>query len=393
VKKLSTHSLLYIGASCLIAAFAAAAHVPGLLAMLVDPTMAAQLVIITAVAATLSLFRVFSEGRHNNYDLAWAFFGLALIFLGAPAAIVVICISNIATMLSKRYEWPWYVHVFNIASFVISASLAGLTRAALGSLPGYPALVSFGAIAAAVVVFTLVNHIHVAGVLWLTAGITPAKSGLFSATSLLADASLLSNGAVCAQLAPINPYAILLGAAPLLLIHSALRIPVLEREARIDGKTDLLLAKVFQTVAEREFERASRLGRPLTLAMIDLDLLRDINNAHGHLAGDKAIRAVADALRAHAGPDDIIARFGGEEFALLLVEHDLARAQTRAEQVRASIAATKIELQDGKRISVTASIGLAERSDSDAKLSALIERADKALYRSKQQGRNRVSPA
>jgi diguanylate cyclase (GGDEF)-like protein len=393
VKKLSTHSLLYIGASCLIAAFAAAAHVPGLLAMLVDPTMAVQLVIITAVAATLSLFRVFSEGRHNNYDLAWAFFGLALIFLGAPAAIVVICISNIATMLSKRYEWPWYVHVFNIASFVISASLAGLTRAALGSLPGYPALVSFGAIAAAVVVFTLVNHIHVAGVLWLTAGITPAKSGLFSATSLLADASLLSNGAVCAQLAPINPYAILLGAAPLLLIHSALRIPVLEREARIDGKTDLLLAKVFQTVAEREFERASRLGRPLTLAMIDLDLLRDINNAHGHLAGDKAIRAVADALRAHAGPDDIIARFGGEEFALLLVEHDLARAQTRAEQVRASIAATKIELQDGKRISVTASIGLAERSDSDAKLSALIERADKALYRSKQQGRNRVSPA
>lgn len=393
MKKLSTHSLLYIGASCLIAAFAAAAHVPGLLAMLVDPTMAAQLVIITAVAATLSLFRVFSEGRHNNYDLAWAFFGLALIFLGAPAAIVVICISNIATMLSKRYEWPWYVHVFNIASFVISASLAGLTRAALGSLPGYPALVSFGAIAAAVVVFTLVNHIHVAGVLWLTAGITPAKSGLFSATSLLADASLLSNGAVCAQLAPINPYAILLGAAPLLLIHSALRIPVLEREARIDGKTDLLLAKVFQTVAEREFERASRLGRPLTLAMIDLDLLRDINNAHGHLAGDKAIRAVADALRAHAGPDDIIARFGGEEFALLLVEHDLARAQTRAEQVRASIAATKIELQDGKRISVTASIGLAERSDSDAKLSALIERADKALYRSKQQGRNRVSTA
>jgi diguanylate cyclase (GGDEF)-like protein len=393
VKRLSTHSLLYIGASCLIAAFAAAAHVPGLLAMLVDPTMAVQLVIITAVAATLSLFRVFSEGRHNNYDLAWAFFGLALIFLGAPAAIVVICISNIATMLSKRYEWPWYVHVFNIASFVISASLAGLTRAALGSLPGYPALVSFGAIAAAVAVFTLVNHIHVAGVLWLTAGITPAKSGLFSATSLLADASLLSNGAVCAQLAPINPYAILLGAAPLLLIHSALRIPVLEREARIDGKTDLLLAKVFQTVAEREFERASRLGRPLTLAMIDLDLLRDINNAHGHLAGDKAIRAVADALRAHAGPDDIIARFGGEEFALLLVEHDLARAQTRAEQVRASIAATKIELQDGKRISVTASIGLAERSDSDAKLSALIERADKALYRSKQEGRNRVSPA
>jgi diguanylate cyclase (GGDEF)-like protein len=393
VKKLSTHSLLYIGASCLIAAFAAAAHVPGLLAMLVDPTMAVQLVIITAVAATLSLFRVFSEGRHNNYDLAWAFFGLALIFLGAPAAIVVICISNIATMLSKRYEWPWYVHVFNIASFVIAASLAGLTRAALGSLPGYPALVSFGAIAAAVVVFTLVNHIHVAGVLWLTAGITPAKSGLFSATSLLADASLLSNGAVCAQLAPINPYAILLGAAPLLLIHSALRIPVLEREARIDGKTDLLLAKVFQTVAEREFERASRLGRPLTLAMIDLDMLRDINNAHGHLAGDKAIRAVADALRAHAGPDDIIARFGGEEFALLLVEHDLARAQTRAEKVRASIAATKIELQDGKRISVTASIGLAERSDSDAKLSALIERADKALYRSKQEGRNRVSPA
>jgi diguanylate cyclase (GGDEF)-like protein len=390
VKQLSLNAKAYIGASIAIATVAAIAHLPALLAMLSEPVAALQLVLITAIATTLSVFRVFSAGDHDNYDLAWALFGLALIFLGPAAAIVVICASNIATMLSKRYKWPWYVHVFNIASFILAASLAGVTRAALAQLPGYPALVAFSAIAAAIVVFTLFNHLHVAGVLWLTAGITPAKSGLFSVTSLLADASLLSNGAVCAQLAPINPYAILLGAAPLLLIHSALRMPRIERFAKIDGKTGLLHAKDFQAQAEREFERARRLNRPLTMAMVDLDMLRDINNTHGHLAGDDAIRAVADAMRKCAQPDDVVARFGGEEFALLMVEHDLGSAQARAERVREEIAATMPALRDGKRFNVTASIGLAERGVADVSLSALIERADKALYDAKQNGRNRV---
>jgi diguanylate cyclase (GGDEF)-like protein len=390
VKSLSSNAKAYIGASIAVAVMAVIAHVPALVMTLFEPVAALQLVLITAIATTLSVFRVFSAGDHDNYDLAWALFGLALIFLGPAAAIVVICASNIATMLSKRYKWPWYVHIFNIASFILAASLAGLTRAVLAQLPGHPALVSFSAIAAAIVVFTLFNHVHVAGVLWLTAGITPAKSGLFSVTSLLADASLLSNGAICAQLAPINPYVILLGAAPLLLIHNALRMPRIERFAKIDGKTGLLHAKDFQLQAEHEFERARRLNRPLTMAMIDLDLLRDVNNTHGHLAGDEAIRAVAEAMRKHAQPDDVVARFGGEEFALLMVEHDLDSAHARAERVREDIAAALLASRDGKRINVTASIGLAARGAGDASLTVLIERADKALYEAKQSGRNRV---
>jgi diguanylate cyclase (GGDEF)-like protein len=393
VKTLSKGAAIYIGASYAVAAGVVAASLPALFAAAANQTYLLQLVALTAVGATLSIFRVFSAGDHDNYDLAWALYGLALIFLGVPAAIVVICASNLATMLSKRYPWPWYVHVFNISSFVIAAGVAGLLRSGLTVLPGYAPLVAFVAVASAIVAFTLINHLHVAGVLWFTERITPRKSGLFSMTSLLADASLLSNGAICATLAPINPYAILLGAAPLLLIHSALRIPRLEHLAKTDGKTGLLQSRHFQHLAEREFERASRLNRPLTLAMLDLDMLRDINNTHGHLAGDAAIRAVAATLRAHATPDDVIARFGGEEFALLMVEHQLPAAQTRADALREAIASALPLLDNNQPLRVTVSIGLAERNEMDLNLAALIARADKALYQAKSAGRNCVYAA
>jgi diguanylate cyclase (GGDEF)-like protein len=348
---------------------------------------------IAIAAAALSLFRVFGSSASDNYDVAWVLYGYALIDQGAAAAIIVIILANLATLLARRYSWPWYVHVFNISSFVIAACLAYGARMALLAWISPADVAQVVGIIVAIALFTVANHAHVAGVLWFSERVTPAKSGLFSRSSLSVDATLLGVGALAALVAELNPFAVLLVIAPLYLIHSAMRVPRLEKQALTDAKTGLFHSRQFTVRAEQEFVRAQRLSRPLALTMIDLDFLRDVNNTHGHLAGDVAIRAVAEVLKSCAREDDIVARFGGEEFAFLMVEHDHALAALRAEAIRAAIEAATPVLPNGTRIRITASLGFAQLSGADADLAALISRADAALYQAKNSGRNCVRAA
>ncbi len=354
-----------------------------------------SLAAIAVVAAALSLFRVFGSGASDNYDVAWTLYGYALISQGIAPTILVIALANLATFVARRYQWPWYVHMFNISSFVLAATLGGLTRvlvlAQFGAIaPAGQLTVDLIAIVAAIGVFTLANHAHVAGVLWFSERTPFLKSGLFAPSSLLVDATLLGVGALAAIVAVVNPFAVVLAIAPLYLIHSAMRIPRLEKQALTDAKTGLFHSREFTTRAEQEFERAQRLNRPLALVMIDLDFLRDINNTHGHLAGDVAIRAVADVLKQRARQDDVVARFGGEEFAFLMVEEARSAAFDRAEHLRADIEAALPMLDNGTVLRITASLGLAERDTTDINLAALISRADAAMYLAKNTGRNRV---
>jgi diguanylate cyclase (GGDEF)-like protein len=141
----------------------------------------------------------------------------------------------------------------------------------------------------------------------------------------------------------------------------------------------------------RELERCQVSGVPLCLLMIDVDSFKSLNDRHGHLTGDNALRAVADVLREHLRPTDQIARFGGDEFAALLPEVPLADALRTAERVRVAVGARGCD-DAGARSHppMTVSIGVAQTTLSDS-LESLIRRADAALYRAKLQGRNRVT--
>ncbi len=344
--------------------------------------------ITAALAALLSLYRVYDRGNAANYDVAWTLYGFTLFYEGLWPAVLVIAVANIVTWLSGRYAWPWYVHVFNISSFVISSAVAHALYGAVMQA-GASNVQQIAAMLIGIVAFTLINHAHVAGVVWFSERISLRKSGFFSATSLLADISLLAIGALCVLIVTVNPWAIILAIAPLFLSHSAMRIPLLQQQAETDAKTGLSNSKIFAARAKLEFERAQRLDRPLSLVMVDLDLLREINNTHGHLAGDAAIRSVAQVLRKHARADDVVARFGGEEFALLMVETGEAEGAARAEALRADIAAA-MPTSGGNTLRVTASVGVAVRKVDDPNLDALIKRADAAMYEAKRQGRNCV---
>lgn len=141
---------------------------------------------------------------------------------------------------------------------------------------------------------------------------------------------------------------------------------------------------------EEEIARAQRFGHPLTVIMLDLDRFKAINDGHGHALGDRVLREVAQACVAALRDIDLVARSGGEEFAILLPQTPLARGLEVAERLRLAIAAIEIVAAEA-RVPVSASFGVAEYGPSDASIDQVMARADRALYRSKADGRNRVS--
>src|SRR5579884_1847321 len=116
-----------------------------------------------------------------------------------------------------------------------------------------------------------------------------------------------------------------------------MRGPQLQAEARVDPKTGLYNARYFATALAAEIARASRFERPMSLIMADLDLLRDINNSYGHLAGDAVLKGIAEIFRAELRHYDVPARFGGEEFSILLPETPPQQAFEIAERIRRSV--------------------------------------------------------
>ena len=166
----------------------------------------------------------------------------------------------------------------------------------------------------------------------------------------------------------------------------------LTRLATTDPLTTAANRRHFLSQAEQEMERAGRYDRRLGVVMIDIDHFKAVNDGYGHAAGDAVLVAVAAACRTLLRDVDCLGRIGGEEFALLLPETSLVGASEVAERMRQAIAATQVSVGDHV-LHVTASLGAAERSDSDASFDVLLARADAALYRAKASGRDRVELA
>src|SRR5467141_2609706 len=164
-----------------------------------------------------------------------------------------------------------------------------------------------------------------------------------------------------------------------------------ERLATTDGLTGLLNRRTFNAQLLGRLREAQRYNRPLSLLLLDIDHFKKVNDTYGHPAGDAVLRGIAGILQKQARETDIVARYGGEEMALILPETDAAGAHAIAERIRKAVGATSHPTEQGA-IQVTVSIGLAT-SPCPGDAEAVLEAADKALYRAKQGGRNRVVAA
>ena len=163
----------------------------------------------------------------------------------------------------------------------------------------------------------------------------------------------------------------------------------LERLATIDGMTGLNNRRNFLALAETEWARFRRYGRPLALLMFDIDHFKSVNDTYGHDVGDEVIMAVADVLQKDKRTSDIAGRMGGEEFALVLPEATLDSAVAAGERLRKLLADRVIAAQ-GRRIPVTISVGASICHAGMDGVGELIKEADLALYEAKKSGRNRV---
>jgi diguanylate cyclase (GGDEF)-like protein len=164
----------------------------------------------------------------------------------------------------------------------------------------------------------------------------------------------------------------------------ALKTPDLYTRAVQDGLTGLWTKRHFMTQAKTLMDLAARYGEPLSLIMVDVDHFKKVNDTHGHVAGDKVLKGVAEILRKKVRGGSAY-RYGGEEMAVLLPKAGLEGAVQVAERLRAAIEAHKIA-----GVKVTASFGVAQFEAGLADPPALVEKADAALYRAKESGRNRV---
>jgi diguanylate cyclase (GGDEF)-like protein len=163
-----------------------------------------------------------------------------------------------------------------------------------------------------------------------------------------------------------------------------------------DPLTGVLNRRAFQERFDEEVDRAKRHGRPLSLLMMDIDRFKAVNDRHGHQGGDHAIKLVADSVQKAVRSIDIVARFGGDEFVVILPETGPARARLIGERIRREVEGRTVPWQNSTgrtTLGVTVSIGAATGPQDGETAAVLLERADRGLYQAKSLGRNRVAEA
>jgi len=161
--------------------------------------------------------------------------------------------------------------------------------------------------------------------------------------------------------------------------------------ASTDGLTGCMNRMTADALLRHELERGRREGTPLAFVLLDLDHFKDVNDCHGHHAGDDALRAFAQEVRARLRASDVVGRWGGEEFGLVLPATDGPGASRLVEQIREAVATLRLCDGQGREFSLTVSAGVAV-AEPGGRLTAdqLFMRADRALYRAKDGGRNNV---
>jgi diguanylate cyclase (GGDEF)-like protein len=251
-----------------------------------------------------------------------------------------------------------------------------------------------GAIIAAAVTGWAVNVWLVVGAVKLTVPAARVRALMFSREAVTTDAVETCFAALVAFALSFT-LAVLIVAVPVVLAQKRfLMHSQLVAEARMDAKTGLLNAAAWHRESATELSRARGSLSPASAAIIDIDHFKLVNDTHGHLAGDRVLRVVADRFKAQLREGDLIGRFGGEEFAILLPRTTGLEAERVAERLRGHIADAPIAVSGGRDepilARITVSIGVAELASARQDLDELLAAADAALYQAKDAGRNRI---
>lgn len=361
---------------------------------------------ILALGATvhIQLTQRQEERRRNRtktvlIDLTAVWVFPATLVLPATLAVLLVVLIRFQRWFTARR--PTHNFVFSSISHSLAAALANLYWTAMGphdwhTLTATESLREVALILVTAVVYEAVQVVYVGGILALGSPSPTLRTVLGSKADNLLEAITTGLGAVTAVLVVIMPPAVAIMAVVTVVFNRLAELDQLQNAVVTDPKTGLLNMRGWTESAERALNRVRRAGSTLAVLMVDLDHFKRINDTFGHPAGDDVLAAVATALSTATRPADVVGRYGGEEFLLLLPDADTAAAELAAERVRTTIAALRIPTTDkrGAQATIdsrTASVGVAVFPRHADDLDDLLLAADTAVYEAKEAGRNRVS--
>jgi diguanylate cyclase (GGDEF)-like protein len=344
---------------------------------------------------------VTSEGSpYNHLQSVWFF---AAVLLLPPPLIAIVLTVSYGYMWARVYRWQAVAHrkVYTWATVVLGCAAAYAVLAAIYPDHGEPFAIALGgplglvAVVAAGALYRLVNYGLVVLVLMLTNPDRPARKALGHASDQLLIAGAIGLATGFAVMLIVRPWWTPMLVITVLALHLGLLLPQFRDASRIDTKTGLFDPTFWAELAADELDRARRLNGRLGVLLLDLDLFKRINDRHGHLAGDAVLRAVADAIRRSVRGHDMVGRYGGEEFAVVLPGLGVADVRHTAERIRISIAeltVIAVDLDGSERTidGLTASVGGAVYPEHGEDRTTLLLAADAALYEAKAAGRDRT---
>jgi diguanylate cyclase (GGDEF)-like protein len=323
-----------------------------------------------------------------------------------PIAILLPPVYAIITPVPLLMLTQWRIHrgviyrrVFTAGAIGMAYGMASVTFHAIphsfagGTIGSGPHALEWTlCVAACEVVGWLGHHVFLVSAIKLCDPTARLADMELNREALQADFAQIDLGVVTTVVIGVNPVLAVFAVPTVLLARRFMMHAQLLAKSRLDNKTGLLNASTWESEAEAEIARAMRTRSPVSVALIDIDHFKLVNDTYGHLIGDIVLRAVADAIREHLRSYDVAGRFGGEEFVVLLPQAGEAQALAIADRLRTHIAAMAVPIEDadGTCVRLTVSVGIAALDGTARELTDLLAAADSALYYAKENGRNKT---
>lgn len=344
--------------------------------------------------------RRFTQLGHVDLSSVWTFAAALALPLGAASVTVLMLYLYLFARVWRPAKVPAFKEVYSAATMLLALHAAVAVQQYVATASqGLWSPLSTVPLAAALVAYTVVNTCLVVGVVLLSSG-RSLMQVLGEGSQIVLEIATLSLGALLALVITfVSPAHFFFIYPPLLLLHRAVLARQLEHAATTDDKTGLLTAAAWHQRATTQLQRVVRRDLSAAVLVIDLDNFKQVNDTHGHLAGDTVLAAIGAALRELVRSEDMVGRFGGDEFVVLLTREgdhmaDRSHVFGLAERIRTGIASIRPTLTtpDGllTLTNLSVSIGAAVYPEDGREVMDLLATADRALLSAKSAGRNRV---
>lgn len=318
----------------------------------------------------------------------------ALIILPFPLFALSLVISaavNIADRFRKKHPEPFTGPDFNASSTMIVGSIGySIFWVIIETMPGSEIFFTI-ALLLNTAIYGVLKIFLINTLISLDEGIAWKTGPAIKVDTVLTEGILLITGAILAITYLFNPYLILFLIVPAVLLQDLLQKANKAELIYIDEKTGIHNYRYFDEKINEMYTTSQKNGTSLSLVFGDIDFLRDVNNNFGHSIGDDAITAVGQAFKQNLQANFTAARFGGEEFVMIMPETSKQEALAHAEELREKVKTLDVRGEKDEKVALTISLGISTYPEDAHDIHTLIQTADEALYEAKRKGRDQVS--